>query len=542
MEAKLICNEIERLMSSGYRVFDKDREAYRPLMYRDIVILRRSVRENGRIFEEECKSRGIPIFVDTGTGYFKSLEVRLLMSLLRIIDNPIQDIPLIGVMRSALFDFSEGELMEIRTLHEGQFYFALKKCAGEKTDVGQKCAEFLNQLNLWREKAIAVPTDRFLHELLEELDFYSYVQTLPGGEEKSANIKLIFDLAKTFESSNYKGLYNFITYLDRLEKNADQGAAKILSENSNVVRLMTIHKSKGLEFPVVFLASVQARFSRKDTSGPLLLHPKYGIGADYFDSKRRVKYPLLSKIAMEQKIWMDALSEEMRIFYVALTRARERLYLTGVIKNEDLKEGWIAKSRRPLLPGDSAGALSFLDWAGACLGENLSLRMLSSAQICSAGEQREQTQKMQRSKTSDKIYRYVSKRLEFQYPYRDMSVVPTKFSVTELKQRIDLLDDGLSVKLYQPALAQAPRFMEKEETVTAAQRGTATHLVLKKIDLRCRRVPEIKKEVESLVRQHFLTEAEGRSVSVQAIATLLDSPLGMRMRTAKRLYRSCRLI
>ena len=247
------------------------------------------------------------------------------MSLLKIIDNPMQDIPLVTVLRSYIGKFTDNDLIQIRLSDKNDnFYTCLEKAIIDvNEELKNKIKRFINNLNTWRKEQEYLSLDELIWKIYSDTGYYNYVGLMPNGLLRQANLKMLFQKAKQYETSNYKGLYSFINFIDKLKTSSgDMGAAKIIGENDDVVRIMSIHKSKGLEFPVVFLSSTNKQFNLTDLNQDVLLHQEVGIGAKYIDYDKQVQYDTLTKSAIKNKIFLETLSEEMRILYVALTRAK----------------------------------------------------------------------------------------------------------------------------------------------------------------------------------------------------------------------------
>ncbi|MDD2233756.1 MAG: helicase-exonuclease AddAB subunit AddA [Desulfitobacteriaceae bacterium] len=383
-EARLVAKRILELRQPDkqgrmFCVFDKELEEYRKVEYRDIVVLLRTTRKWSGTFLEELAAQGIPAFADTGLGFFKTPEVQVILSLLQIIDNPLQDIPLLAVLRSPLVSFTTDELVELRLAdRKAALYQALKVLAAGKLSQGNysqaadKAAAFLEKLQRWRDIALYLPTDQLLWQLYNETGYYGIIGAMPAGEQRQANLRILFERARQFEETSYKGLFNFINFIDRLKSSkGEMGSAKILGENENVVRIMSIHKSKGLEFPVVILSGCGKKFNLQDMNKSILLHQELGFGPDIVDSKLRLSYPSLPKQAIREKIKTETLSEEMRILYVALTRAREKLIITGTVSDipkvgaKWLKTATVSEDK--LSTYEMVKGWRYLDWLGPAL-------------------------------------------------------------------------------------------------------------------------------------------------------------------------------
>ena len=278
----------------------------------------------------------MPVFSDSSAEYLESIEIQTIMSLLKIIDNPLQEIPLVAVMRSMIGGFTDNELVEIRLSDKyDNFYNTILKAKQTvDTKLHTKIDRFLNNLEMWRKEQEYLSLDELIWKIYNDTGYYNYVGLMTNGELRQANLKMLFERAKQCESISFKGLFNFINYIEKVKTSSkDMDSAKIIGENDDVIRIMSIHKSKGLEFPVVFLSGTGKQFNMQDLNNKILLHPEIGIGVKYIDYDRQIKYDTISKLALREKLLEENLSEEMRILYVALTRAKEKIYVTGVKKD-----------------------------------------------------------------------------------------------------------------------------------------------------------------------------------------------------------------
>lgn len=303
----------------------------------------RTTSNTAPIYEKELSELNIPVFSDTSSKSLEQVEIQTIMSVLKIINNPLQDIPLITVLRSSIANFTDNDLVQIRLADKSEsFYNAMLKArvSVDKT-LKQKIDFFLNLLEKWKKEEKYNTLDELIWKIYEDSNYYNYVGLLNNGKLRQANLKMLFERAKQYEEASFKGLYNFINFIDKMKtNNKDMGAAKIIGENDNVVRIMSIHKSKGLEFPVVFLSGTAKSFNFKDLNDSILMHHDLGLGPKYINYERRIEYNTLAKEALKAKLKTESISEEMRILYVALTRAKEKLYITGVSKDlsESIKE------------------------------------------------------------------------------------------------------------------------------------------------------------------------------------------------------------
>ncbi|MDE7403704.1 MAG: helicase-exonuclease AddAB subunit AddA, partial [Lachnospiraceae bacterium] len=322
-EASVIAGRI-REMHQKFQVTDKETGVLRPVRYSDMVILLRTTAGWADEFRSVLEREGIPAYVAMRTGYFQAVEIKVLMQYLNVIDNPLQDIPLYGTLKSFFGGFTEEEIGVIRSADKNiPLYDCLTSYEGS---LEEKIHSFLECLTYYRRKTAYTPIHKLIQEILEDTGYLDYVTARPGGEQRRANVEMLLVRAASFENTSYYGLFHFLRYVEQLEKyEVDYGEADVLDENADVVRIMSIHKSKGLEFPVCFVAGLSKKFNMQDISGRLIADVDMGIGVDYIDSDLRLQSHTLKKNVVALKMKMDALGEEMRVLYVAMTRAKEKL-------------------------------------------------------------------------------------------------------------------------------------------------------------------------------------------------------------------------
>ncbi|GAW91170.1 helicase-exonuclease AddAB subunit AddA [Calderihabitans maritimus] len=591
-EAHVIARRIKEMVQGtpekpgpAFSVWDKAEKKYRPLKYRDIVILLRSTRHRANVFLEALSQWGIPAYADLGTGYFSSPEVETVMSLLRIIDNPRQDIHLAAVLRSPLFGFTAEELARIRLYdRRGDFYAAVLAAARDSGSepLRSKLRDFLAKLERWRTTARRSPLGELIWQIYRETGYPDFAGGLPGGAQRRANLLALYERARQFDSFARQGLFRFLRFVERLRRSeGDLGTARALGENEDVVRIMSIHKSKGLEFPVVFVADLGRQFNWRDLQGDLLFHPGLGLGPKVVDPQAGIKYPSLAYLAVRERCRLESLAEELRILYVALTRARERLVLVGSARElEKCCRQWcgmVSRLEWPLPDGYLAAARTYLDWICSAVARHSCaspLRNLAGVGEKGWGEVSDDPSRWkveiwglsegkkvsvpvaaspEGSPVWDKIIRQeplslperpfreeVHRRLNWRYPYRIIVTRPAKLSVSELKRRFDYQDaDREAVFLaYRPQLAERPRFLQQSTELTGAEKGLAFHLVMQHLDLsRPLDEEEIKRQVEAMVFREILTEEQARAVRVEDVVTFFQHPLGTRIQQS---YRSLR--
>lgn len=577
-EARLVAGRIRELVSeagNGFLVVDKATGNYRPARYSDIVILMRATRNWSEVFTEELSLYGIPVYSDTGTGYFKTIEISTMLSLLQVIDNPLQDIPMLAVLRSPIAGFDAEELIDIRLCNrEVAFYEAMESMAASEAELAGKTGRFIENLKRWRERSLYLSTDELIWYLYSDTGYFSFAGAMPGGVKRQANLRLLFDKARQYEESSFKGLFNFINFMNKLKgSQGDIGSAKTLGEKDDVVRIMSIHKSKGLEFPIVFVCGAGKGFNLTDTTKGILLHHELGIGPDFIDHRRRVWYPSIFKQALKYKIRLENLSEEMRILYVAFTRAKEKLIITGTVNDPASKAARWRGSTDNLwkVPEfDILKGKNYMDWictalmrhpsgqlakvlgaepAACCQSDDSSkwvIRRWERDEVLGAGESEEVTGlkleeevAMTSSETVPKSFDEIIQRLEWKYPFASYERLPVKVTVTELKRYFD----NETAQEYQlqaaaPSIRKRPRFLEEESGMTPAEKGTLMHFVLQHMDLSGdMSVQGIKKQVQTMVESELLTEQQAENVNTAKIAAFFKSSLGKRMIKSERVYR-----
>ncbi len=522
IEAAFIAKRISDLKKSGYTV--KTADGGRLLENRDITILMSSCRNVADIYIAALNREGIECFAES-SGYFDKNEVRTVMSLIKIIQNPYQDIPLLGILRSPIGGFSDEELVKIRLGAEGYIFDGFKEYAKEN----EKAAEFLENLNRWRGYTKYMSCARLIWTLYEETGIYAFVGALHDGEEAQANLRLLFERAKQYENSGYKGLFHFAEYIKKLEKREeDLPAAKLVGEGHDVVKIMTIHKSKGLEFPVVFLAGCGKEFLKRQKKPPL--HKELGIGLDEVNASESFSVSTIAKTAVSAKNLTESISEEERKLYVALTRAKEKLIVTGVINSEKLdgyEEKWdkiLPSSDSKMAPDEVCAAHGFIDWIAPVARRDDTWHYESVMYKPYFPEC--DTEQTAAEDTAEEIE--VEK---FEYPYEILRNVPAKVSVTELKS------GGFEKFENNTELMQRPEFLD-EEKLTAAKKGTALHIAMQKTVPKANMdIEYVKMSVAEMVETGELSEIEAASVDAGKILKFYESELGRRLLKSSRVVR-----
>lgn len=578
--AKLIKKWIGR-DGEAFSVVDKETGAQRPAQYRDIVILLRGMKQ-APVIAEELKQQGIPVYADVSEGYFEAIEIKVMISLLKVIDNPHQDIPLASVLRSPILGLNEDELTQIRVANRnGSFYEALGtyvKANDNKTTA--KLAPFLERLKEFRRAARDGALSELIWDIYRETGYYDFVGGMPGGRQRQANLRALYDRARGYESTSFRGLFRFLRFIERMEEEGkDLGAARALSEQEDVVRIMTIHKSKGLEFPIVIVGMMDKQFNLRDLNEKYLLDKTYGFATKFIDPVKRLTYTTLFYEAVKMKKLREQLAEEMRVLYVALTRAKEKLVMTGYVRElQKQLDNWDKILDHPdwVLPEHyRLEKKSYLDWVGPALIRHEQNEILRTRELpvglgqeirkdhsrweitivhardltnLDADESIEKEQLKEHIEAwepvpveSETLREYVNERLNYNYPDKEATMTRAKQTVTEIKRQRELFDEYGADQLisdYKPPIIKRPNFLQKEKTLSSAEKGTAMHTVMQHLPLnRVLTAPEIAEEVERLVEKEILTRTEADVIDIAAIEHFYGTPLAEYMRKIEGVYR-----
>ena len=544
-EARYIAAQINQMLREGLTVQDGGKT--RPARRKDFCILLRGVKGKADVYVQELARCGVPAWAELSGGFFDTTEIRTMLSLLRILDNPLQDVPLLSVLFSPIYGFTPDEAAALReTKRHTQLYRCLTQAAKQGD---QKCAAFLAQLSFLRRLSATLPAEALLRRIYEETGYPALVQAMEGAQQRAANLQLLLSYAAKYEAAGHQGLTGFIRFIDRLEEQQAQlSAASAVSESADVVRVMSIHKSKGLEFPVCILANCAGAFNQSGRNQRLLLHAKLGAGLMRRDEGTLRLFSTLPHTAVRLASERSELSEELRVLYVALTRAREKLLLVMTIKNPAQKLASLASSlsgQAAVAPFAVRSAKSYADWlltAALRHPDATALRALLPEReiplleadfplrpvICPPRPAPEEaaappTQAVPRDPALEEEIR---RRVEYVYPYAALSRSVAKRAASSLGEReLSLAMIGVS----------RPSFLEKEG-LSPAERGTALHKFMQFSDYsKARENPGA--EVERLVQQGFLSEAEGKAVDQKRVAAFFQSALAGRMLQSETLLR-----
>lgn len=494
-EALAVARKIKELRTS-FQVTDKGEGILRPVRFSDMVILLRTTSGWDEVFKKVLEEQGIPVYITAKTGYFAATEVQELLHFLRVLDNPRQDIPLFGVMQSLFGGFSQEEIAMLRAgRKKGTLYEALCERAETDSDaLAGKAAAFLKRLNHYRDCTVYMPVRTLLEKLIDDYNYLNYVTALPAGSKRRANVEMLLTKASDFEKTSYFGLFHFIRYIEQLEKyDVDYGEADTLDENADVVRIMSIHKSKGLEFPVTFVSGLSKRFNMQDVNQSLIVDMDLGLAADYVDFKRRIRNKTFRRAVLSAKMREDSLAEELRVLYVALTRAKEKLIMTAA--EAKASERWEMQEN---LQGKQLTYLDFME-GGSYLDFILPVIRQAPVRVSIIkGEEllesafREQVQLHGRREELERAgeladreaLEQLQERLEFVYPYAQLENLYTKTTVSELKKAAmtDQTEEAFHVFEEKEMVPYIPNFRSEEEKTDAAVRGNAFHRVMELLD------------------------------------------------------------
>lgn len=568
LEAKMIAGKIREIVGK-LPVRDSESGQLRPARYQDIVILLRTTSGWDETFKKILEENAIPVFVTSKTGYFAATEVQTVLNFLRVLNNPLQEIPLFGVLKSVLFGFGDAQLATLRALDEtGKrcLYDCVKLAAGEgesgEGSVGygrgsngadaslrEKCCSFLSFLNRYREYAVYLPIHKLMEQFLEETGYLYTVSALPGGVQRRINVEMLLTRAESFEKTSYSGLFHFIRYMEQLEKyDIDYGETGASDENADVVRIMSIHKSKGLEFPVCFVSGLSKRFNRQDSVAPVLMDMDLGLAIDWVDPTARIRHTTLKKNVLARKLNADSMGEELRVLYVALTRAEEKLILTGTCKEdklpqEDATQGAYGYSALRLQEASSYYDLVLPAWQS--VGRRLQIctqEELLQAELVRASLGYNSRQKLfeEAGKEPEAAELALCERLQKPYAHENLAGLFVKTTVSELKKEgmQEEAAEGLTLFPEEEVVPYLPQFIkEQEETVSGTTRGSAYHRLLEIFPFERQETwtaAKIRTVIEECKADRRLSEEYAAAINVYKIRAFLQTPLAARMAKAAR--------
>ena len=593
-EIRFTVNKIKSLLDSGVMVYDTDTEALRPIRKKDIVILMNSTKSNGDTIVRELGKLGVDAYCDT-KSFFDRREIKVIMSLISIINNTRQDIPLLCVMRSPIGGFTDDELARIRLCagrtknfitsvriyaYKNGYRLSSKSCRSKnniskpsqhkktvKRRLAKKCASFLASVNRWRGYVRRMSVAKLLWTLYEETYFYDMMGAIEHGEEAQFNLRLLYERAKQYENAGFKGLFRFIEYIGHIEdSDKDLGGAKMIGENHDVVRIMTIHKSKGLEFPYVFLLNAGGRLKTSEGIKPIKMHRDLLLGLrdihyDEHYTRDTALYDLINRVSTDENK-----AERLRVLYVALTRAREKLYVIATDKaNTDSDDAALIASYTEklisgkMLPKDSLKVNTFAGWvfpAAFTCHESWSCTLHHI--LPNSAEDDEQAEEAEAFSDSEELKQAVYDILDYRYPYTESNAIPSRTSVTQIKElaieRESTYDnapvyepdsrrssgaDDMAELMFSP-LHQKPAFMRENGDKPANEIGTLYHLVMSEINLdrvRTESTECVEAEIDRMTAENIVSDEDRKYIDIGKIKKFYDSPIGKRMLASSEIVR-----
>ncbi|MCC5895867.1 MAG: helicase-exonuclease AddAB subunit AddA [Alkalibacterium sp.] len=583
-EIYMVAHKILDMVRNGYLIYDKKLQADRPIQFKDIVLLTPTKKNNIDI-QDICKQLKIPTAVNDTQNYFQTTEIAIMMSLLKIIDNPQQDIPLAAVLRSPIVGLNEVEMARVRLEDkQGSYYDALQAFINKKDWEDQrnltlqaKLQDFMTYLDNWRTQSKRKPLIELIWLIYEDTGFLHYVGGMSSGRQRKANLHALYERAASYEKTSFKGLFQFIRFIEKMQKkDKDLAEPSAVSDGEDAVRVMTIHASKGLEFPVVFVMDMSKRFNLNDIKGSTVLDEEYGVGSEYIDVVNRIKTPTLPETVLKMQKKNRILSEQMRVLYVALTRAEQKLFLVGSYKNKETalsKWDKVSGHSKSVLPSTlRLDSQHFMDWIGRCLvrhqildsetgihavnthirdyDTHFSVTYYTSSELeehllsYQSEEAEDWFDKLKEGSITKADDAEVTKAVEEaitlmseSYPYQLAAQTTSYQSVSEIKRLFEEPDDGQMVKIdvtnprqshrYVEDELERPKFISDVSQPSGADIGKATHLVLQALPLSQNLTQEeIEKEVKSLVAKKVITEEIGERIPVEKLVYFFQTEFG----------------
>lgn len=556
-EASFVAGYIRQMLSSKFPIQDDTTKVPRPVREEDIVILMRSPRVRLFEYRRAMEAQGLHCSCEADSDFYESMEIAVIFALLQVIDNPRQDVPLISVLRSPLFGFTPDQLAMLRAkTPKGDFYDALA------SDENEQSQRFLNTLRLLREDARHKSVCELLLEIFHRCNVLGIFGAMPNGEERRENLIAFFELAEEFEAVGHTGLFSFVTYLRDLLRDGKAPSPQT-AHCAGGVRIMSIHKSKGLEFPVVILSDLAKRFNHMDFGGSVLVHPQFGIGPMCVDMQRHIQYPTLAREAIERVLKREAKAEELRILYVAMTRAKEKLVMVHTQANAAKRVSDLyAAASCPVLPESVDEGKCLGDWLLLpllCREEASELRKLAGQNeeaavhaddlpwevsvhnglSCAVSENDGSRGETENLTAAEPLFDCTA--LEYRYRYEKETALPAKLTATQLKGR--LLDAEISENAALPPRLRSlskPKFLAGEKTLTGADRGTAIHLCLQYLDFAAQTEEEVRAQIMDMLAHRLLTKEQADAIDTKAITAFLQSPIAARIRASGRVEREYR--
>lgn len=565
LEANIVAQRINQMISEGALVYDTNTQSMRPVEYRDIVVLLRSVKGWQETIKTVLEDSGIPVSVDSSEGYFDTTEVQTTMAFMSIVDNPLQDIPYATVMASPVFGFDNREMAIIRKDNkEGYLCESVERYLSREIDnetateekiIRNKCRYLVDRLRYYKDKSIYTPVHELIREFIDD-DYSCYVRCMNRSEQRMANLNMLIIKAQDYAKTSFKGLFNFVRYIELIKKyEIESGEVSVLGDEDNVVRIMTIHKSKGLEFPICFVVGIDKKRNDADEKSEIVWDAKYGIGVDCVDPNKRTRCKTIYKNIIKQHLVMENVAEEMRVLYVAMTRAREKLVMVGYSKDEES----LAKKKQGMI-----FCKSYWDMINLATNNNeewdyLDLRTVTAEELVISKLGDEVTSELILNEIIRDINNVgydevenakLKKKLEYKYPYDEAADIPVKLSVSELKHKA-MEDNAVDIapageELIKPDVEDRyiPEFMRSQGETTngGSFYGTAFHRILElwPYDRENVTTEDIDVFAHEMLKGYRMSEEQVGAVRAADVVQFLNSSIGKRMYAAKQqgqLYR-----
>ena len=516
-EAIFVANRIHNLVEvQKQEIYDKNIDSFRNIIYKDIVILMRKTKNIASVYADVFADKNIPVYTAESGGYFNCVEIATIMSYLKIIENPLQDIPMLAVMRSPIFGFDDNLIANIRAENRNTHIYTLLKKSKEKSVVN-----FINEIEKLREFAKYNNIGAVIRKIVFDTGYYQFVGGLSNGEVRMMNLKLLCERANTFSQKGFKNISHFISYVNSMiEGDNEYSSPKLISENDNVVNIMSIHKSKGLEFPVVFLCESGLLFNKMDLSKPYVFDEKLGMAMNIVDVKRRLKYVPYVKKAICEKKKDELIAEEIRLLYVAMTRAKYKLIISGTVAfSENIISDCTTDAYNIKLKKN------YLDMLLTNVKGLPDAKVYSISEVLNEQVEffDENTVKVKKN-DYEEFFDSISKKLEFSYAYPDSKFVPSKRSISEMVSENDEIN--------------LEKICLNKKEITSAQKGTLIHFVLQNIDLKSVGSAEaVALQVDNMIRNGIFDEEYKKIIDIDAIYAFFISDIGKRMLKSDCIYR-----
>lgn len=548
VEAHILADKILQLV--GETVYDPTLNLRRPIIYGDMVVLLRTTKVWSEVYYTVFKSRGIPVHTETQTEFLESMEISLIMQLLKVIDNRYQDIPLVSLMGSPFFSFTPDEMaMVVVNKNKMNIYEQIKIYILENNnELSGKLKDMMEKINRWRSLSRFVSLYDLIWMIVEESGYYHFISAMPGGEQRITNMRILMDKAREYSESNINGLFNFIQLIEGIHMTKkDLASNRSTGTVDNALRIMSIHKSKGLEFPVVFIGGMGKKFNFQDTRESIIVHKDLGICPNYVNLHNRTYCPTIFKSIAKEKINIETLSEEMRVLYVALTRAKQKLYMIGTVKNlqKKLEEVWTSNMDEYTI----ATANNYLDWImpTVILQENEFIN-LNVAKMSEIEEHREKEKISQINKIDNlremvlknsEVSESIKEKLEWVYPESQDVNIPSKISLSEY---INMSGEKAYIHRGITDVSKVPKFIDDKKK-SGIQKGTNIHFIMQHLDLDGIRSgyskleSEIEKQIMQMIEKQIIKKDDIEKYFIEKISKFFKSDLGKKMLMSRKIYR-----